>query len=143
MVDLGHVRVCSQSVAQRVVAVGLKDGTVGRVDGQAAGLRVQGGIEFEPRHRGIQCRVEEERDGDAVCADLRRDDPVQGGFQVTVSGELEHLADVDDEGAGDGWRVDPLPAVFDLQAALVGFDEEQGEYTAVAVGANALFCYVR
>lgn len=64
---------------------------------------------------------------------------MHGCLEVTVRGVLQQLADVHDESAGDGRRVDPLVAVGDLQPTLSGLDEQQRQRSTVAVGSHTLF----
>ena len=136
--NLRDVGVGPQPVAQRVISVRFEDGTVGGVGGEPASGRAQLGGKLKPRHRGIQRGVEKEGDRDAIDADFRRLHFVQGRFEVAVSGQLEHLANVDHKRAGERWGVDPLALVFDLKAIFARLDKQESEHAAVAVRAYSL-----
>ncbi|MPM86873.1 hypothetical protein SDC9_133965 [bioreactor metagenome] len=74
----------------------------GRVSGLCA-LVQAGGNAFH-----LVQRVAREEKGHGIAFATRDiDDPVQGGDIAVVGPAREQVADVDDEGAGHGGRVDP------------------------------------
>ena len=64
--------------------------------------------QLDQRQALVECRVEEERDRDAVVGVGGGDDAVLRRDQVALRRVLEQLADVDDERAGNRGSVDPL-----------------------------------
>ena len=62
------------------------------------------------------------------------------GEQIAIRGHFEYFADVDDEGAGDGGRTNPLPVVFHFEAFL-NVLEQYGHKAAVFVGTHPLVAF--
>ena len=93
--------------------------------------------EVDRRQRRLQLRVEEVGERDPLDAGRRADHAVHGRLVVAAGDELEHLADVDDEGARAWRHVDQLTVPLDLQPADVVLVDEREE-PGVAVGADAL-----
>ena len=141
MVALGDVGVGAQAHLQRVVAVVGED-RVARVDAVAArrpGGEVGGQV--DGCQRRFELGVEEVGEGDTLGARRRADDTVDGRLEVATGDELEHLADVDDEGVGHDRHVDELAVALDLQTGLLLVHERQEP--GVAVGADPLVACVQ
>ena len=75
--------------------------------------------------------------GDRIAAALgHRHDPMHGGLVLIVGPDLHGVAEVDDDGVGQGWHVDPsVGGGFCLESAGVVL-EEQGEHTRIGVVAE-------
>ncbi|MCY1428461.1 hypothetical protein D9M71_443440 [compost metagenome] len=62
--------------------------------------------------------------------------PVRGGHECACRHDFQHVADIDHEGIGNRWCIDPLAqVVHHFQARLVG--QQDGEALVVSMGANA------
>ena len=107
-----------------------------RIAGRPARFGRQLGRQFEQRDRCVEPGAEEERNRKALDTGGRRDDTVNRGAQIAVRGKLQQFADIGDQRAGDRLDVDPLVAIFDLQAFVVVL-QQQGEESTVLVRADA------
>ena len=134
MMSFGDVGVGAQAHLQRVVAVVGED-RVRRVDALAA-RRGSGQCrrQVDRREGGLELRVVEEGDRDPLDSDRWAHDAVHGGLEVAARDELEHLADVDDERAGQRGHADELTVALDLQPAD-GVLVDEAQEPGVAVGA--------
>lgn len=84
----------------------------------------------------------EERDADSV-ARAAVNDAVQRAFPQPVGPALNHVADVDDKGAGERVGVEPRPVFqLDLQGAGRGVREEEGYAAVVCVSTAGKLGYV-
>ena len=101
----------------QIVAARLAKQRIARVLRQPARLRGEFRRERENRHMRVVIGPEKESDGEPVGARRRRDDAMDIGAQIAIGGELQNLADIDDEGSGDRRRVDPAALALDLQPA--------------------------
>src|SRR5882757_8769874 len=113
-----HVRMSPQPALPRIPAVDREDPFVGRIDADAAGMHGQVVGQLEHRHGGVESRVEEVGHRDALTR--RQAHPVFGGAQISAAGDLEHLADVDDERARKRIHVDPLTCPISRRFARPG-----------------------
>jgi hypothetical protein len=71
-------------------------------------------FEIKNRHVRVMVCAEEEGDGQPVGVWRRRDDAMDIGAQIPVGGELQNLADIDDERSWDRRRIDPASLALDL-----------------------------
>ncbi len=110
-----------------------------RVAVEARRLGREMGWQSQGRNRGIEPGTEEESGRIAVGTGGRADHPMHGGFQISVRGQFEQFADIDDESAGTRCRLDPSAiGGLHLQAAKAVLENERKQ-AAILMGADALF----
>ena len=132
-----HVAVRAQADLQVVVAERREDRVV-RIGVLAAARRGRElGRQRDRREHGIEPRMEEVRDRQALAARGRALHAMLRRAQVAARRGLQHLAEIHDVRARLRRRVDELAVELDLQAADVVLQHERHE-ARVVVHADAL-----
>lgn len=116
----------------RVIAVGAAAAEFPPID---TGVKIRRGGAFQRLDNGAISGIVEEGEGVSVRF-AHGLDPVQGRPIDIVRPDLNHIADIDDEGAGDRFHIVPESVLEDLKAADLVLDEDRHR-TGVAVMMDA------
>src|SRR5580698_4173297 len=123
------------NLAEQVVAVAAGEGPQILTVPSPPAVVSGGGAIGQRRYLGGEARIQEEREREPAMA-AQVADPVRCRAVPPAGEAVEHVADIADERAGDGRRVDPALGRGDLQATAVILGQ-QGEQPVVGMLAHS------